>query len=221
MTLDQGLTFAIVGVMMALFVWDKIRYDVVAMLALVAAVFCGIVPAKEAFLGFADDVVIIVASALVVSAAIAKSGITELAIRPLAPYLKSTRSQVFLLVAAVIAMSTFIKNVGALAIMLPVALQFAKTSGTSPSRLLMPLAFGSLLGGLITMVGTSPNIIVSRVREQILGQPFGMFDFTPSAPVLQSRASSSSFLAGGSSPVTARARSPWMPPSSSKATPPR
>src|SRR5688572_33205661 len=98
MTLPQGLAFAIVGAMMALFVWDKIRYDVVAMLALVAAVFCGIVPAKEAFLGFSDDVVIIVAAALVVSAAIAKSGITESAIRPLAPYLKSTRSQVFLLV---------------------------------------------------------------------------------------------------------------------------
>ena len=179
MTLAQGLTFGIVAVMMALFVWGRIRYDVVAMLALVAAVFAGIVPAKDAFSGFSDDVVVIVAAALVVSAAIAKSGVTELAIRPLAPYLKTTRSQVFVLVFAVILFSTFIKNVGALAILMPVALQFAKRSGTSPSRLLMPLSFGSLLGGLITLVGTSPNIIVSRVREEILGQPFQMFDYAP------------------------------------------
>ena len=179
MTFPQGVTFAIVAVMMALFVWGRIRYDVVAMLALVAAIFAGVVPAKEAFSGFSDDVVIIVAAALVVSAAVAKSGITELAIRPLAPYLTTTGSQVFVLVLAVILFSTFIKNVGALAILLPVALQFAKKSGTSPSRLLMPLAFGSLLGGLITLVGTSPNIIVSRVREEIVGQPFQMFDYAP------------------------------------------
>ena len=179
MTLQQGLAFAIVGVMMALFVWGRIRYDVVALLALLAAVFTGIVPAKEAFVGFSDDVVIIVAAALVVSAAVARSGVTELAIRPLAPYLNTTRAQVFALVLAVIAFSTFIKNVGALAILLPVALQFAKKTGTSPSQLLMPLAFGSLLGGLITMVGTSPNIIVSRVREEIVGEPFRMFDYAP------------------------------------------
>ncbi|HET7158405.1 MAG TPA: SLC13 family permease, partial [Burkholderiales bacterium] len=179
MTLPQGIAFAIVAVMMALFVWGRIRYDVVALLALVAAVLSGIVPAKEAFAGFGDDVVIIVAAALVVSAAVAKSGITEFAIRPLAPYLTTTRSQVFLLVLAVMLFSTFIKNVGALAILMPLALQFAKRSGTSPSQLLMPLAFGSLIGGLITLVGTSPNIIVSRVREEILGTPFQMFDYAP------------------------------------------
>jgi di/tricarboxylate transporter len=115
----------------------------------------------------------------VVSAAVAKSGITEIVIRPLAPYLKTTRSQVFVLVFAVIVLSTFIKNVGALAILMPVALQFAKRSGTSPSQLLMPLSFGSLLGGLITLVGTSPNVIVARVREELLGQPFQMFDYAP------------------------------------------
>ncbi|MGZ5152771.1 MAG: SLC13 family permease, partial [Burkholderiales bacterium] len=179
MTLAQGLVFGIVAAMMALFVWGRIRYDVVAMLALVVSVFCGIVPPKDAFTGFSDDVVIIVASALVVSAAVAKSGITEVVIRPLTPYLKTTRSQVFVLVFAVIALSTFIKNVGALAILMPVALQFAKRSGTSPSQLLMPLSFGSLLGGLITLVGTSPNVIVARVRQELLGQPFQMFDYAP------------------------------------------
>jgi len=179
MTLAQGLAFTIVAIMMALFVWGRIRYDVVSLLALLSAVFCGIVPPKEAFSGFSDDIVIIVASALVVSAAVARSGITEIIIRPLAPYLKTTRTQVFVLVLAVVSLSTFIKNVGALAILLPVALQFAKKSESSPSQLLMPLSFGSLLGGLITLVGTSPNVIVSRVREELTGQPFHMFDYAP------------------------------------------
>jgi di/tricarboxylate transporter len=179
MTTEQGLAFAIVGAMMALFVHGRLRYDVVAMLALFASVVAGIVPAKEAFLGFGDDVVIIVATALLVSKAVAKSGVMESLLRPLAPYLMSTRAQVFVLVLAVIGLSTFIKNVGALAILMPVAFQMAKRSGTSPTQLLMPLSFGSLIGGLITLVGTSPNVIVSRVREDIVGEPFRMFDYAP------------------------------------------
>jgi di/tricarboxylate transporter len=179
MTLQQGYAFGIVAAMMVLFVWGRIRYDVVAMLALFAAVLTGIVPAKEAFTGFADDVVVIVATALVVSAAVARSGVTEQLMRPIAPYLTTARAQVFTLVLAVIALSTFIKNVGALAIMMPVAFQLAKRSGTSPSQLLMPLAFGSLIGGLITLVGTSPNVIVARVRQEIVGKPFEMFDYAP------------------------------------------
>src|SRR5215207_6438159 len=179
MTLSQGLAFAIVGVMMALFAWGRLRYDVVAVLALFASVLVGIVPADKAFSGFGDDVVIIVATALLVSAAVAKSGVMERVLRPLAPYLSSTRAQVFVLVFAVIALSTFIKNVGALAILMPVAFQMAKRSGTSPSQLLMPLAFGSLIGGLITLVGTSPNVIVARVRADIVGKPFEMFDYAP------------------------------------------
>jgi di/tricarboxylate transporter len=105
--------------------------------------------------------------------------VAEQVMQPLAPYLHSTRTQVFVLVLAVIALSTFIKNVGALAILMPVAFQIAKRTGTPPSQLLMPLSFGSLMGGLITMVGTSPNIIVSRLREEIVGEPFQMFDYTP------------------------------------------
>lgn len=179
MTAAQGFAFAIVGSMMVLFVWGRLRFDVVALLALFASVLAGIVPAKEAFAGFADDVVVIVATALIVSAAVARSGVMERAMRPLAPYLKTTRAQVFVLVATVIALSTFVKNVGALAILMPLAFQMAKRSGTSPSQLLMPLSFGSLIGGLITLVGTSPNVIVSRVREDIVGRPFEMFDYAP------------------------------------------
>src|SRR5919112_1823371 len=179
MTLHQGFAFAIVVAMMALFVWGKLRYDVVAMLALFVSVVVGIVPAGDAFSGFGDDVVIIVAAALLVSAAVARSGVAEQVMQPLAPYLHSTRTQVFVLVLAVIALSTFIKNVGALAILMPVAFQMAKRTGTSPSQLLMQLAFGSLIGGLITLVGTSPNVIVARVRQEIVGRPFEMFDYAP------------------------------------------
>jgi di/tricarboxylate transporter len=165
--------------MMALFAWGRVRYDVVAMLALFTAVVVGIVPAQVAFTGFGDDVVIIVAAALVVSAAVARSGAMEQVMRPVAPYLTSVRLQVFALVLAVIVLSTFIKNVGALAIMMPVAFQLAKKSETSPSQLLMPLAFGSLVGGLITLVGTSPNVVVARVRQELTGRPFEMFDYAP------------------------------------------
>ncbi len=179
MSFEQGAAFAIVAAMMVMFVWDRLRYDLVALLALFAAVLVGIVPTDKAFAGFSDDVVVIVAAALLVSAAVARSGVAELAIRPLAPYLKSLRAQVFVLVLAVTLLSTLIKNVGALAILIPVAMQMAKRANTAPSQLLMPLAFGSLLGGLITLIGTSPNIIVSRVREETLGRPFAMFDFAP------------------------------------------
>ncbi len=179
MTLQQSLAFAIVAGMMGLFVWGRIRYDMVAALALLAAVLTGIVPAKEAFTGFSDDIVIIVGSALLVSAAVSKSGVMEAALNRVAPYIGSVQMQVVVLVGAVTVLSAFVKNIGALAMMIPVAFQMARRTGTSPSLLLMPMAFGSLLGGIVTLVGTSPNIIVSRIRGEMTGEPFGMFDFTP------------------------------------------
>src|ERR687890_2276881 len=119
MTLHQGFAFTIVIAMMALFVWGRLRYDVVAMLALFVSVVAGIVPAKEAFSGFSDDVVIIVATALLISAAVARSGVTEAVMRRIAPYATTTQAQVFVLVAAVTALSAFIKNIGALAMLMP------------------------------------------------------------------------------------------------------
>ena len=144
----------------------------------------GIVPVEEAFTGFSDDIVIIVASALLVSAAVARSGIVEVALQRIGPYLTSPRMTIVVLVGAVTLLSAFVKNIGALAMLMPVAFQLARRSNTSPSYLLMPMAFGSLLGGTMTLIGTSPNVIVSRMRDDLVGEPFRMFDFTPvGAPI--------------------------------------
>jgi di/tricarboxylate transporter len=179
MTLDQALALIVVLGMVVLFVWDRLRYDLVALLALLVAMGVGIVPPDKAFAGFSDQVVIIVASALVLSAAVGRSGVIGRFIRRLAPLMQTTGAQVAVLAGSVAVLSAFMKNIGALAIFLPIAVQVAKRGGTSASMLLMPMAFGSLIGGIVTLVGTSPNILVSRVRQEILGEPFGMFDFTP------------------------------------------
>ena len=179
MTTPQLLSVSLVAVMMAAFLWGRLRYDIVAMLALLAGVAIGIVPANEAFKGFSDDIVIIVGSALVLSAAVARSRVIERLLAQVTPVLGSTQSQVVLLVVVVGVMSAIIKNIGALAMMLPIAYQLARKGGRSPSVFLMPMAFASLLGGIVTLVGTSPNVIVSRVRAELGSQPFAMFDFTP------------------------------------------
>ncbi|HEX5934652.1 MAG TPA: SLC13 family permease [Pseudorhizobium sp.] len=184
MTTEQILAFTVIGLMMAVFIWDRFRYDIVACCALIAAVAVGIVPFEEAFSGFSDDIVIIVGSALVVSAAVARSGIVDIAIKKFFPNLNSVRTQLALLMIVVAVLSAFIKNIGALAIMMPVAFQFSKRSGVSPSKYLMPMAFSALLGGLMTQIGTSPNIVVSQLREDLTGAPFTMFDFTPVGGIL-------------------------------------
>ncbi len=165
--------------MMGLFLWGRFRYDVTAIIALLAGLSLGLVKPKEAFTGFSDDIVIIVGSALVISSAMQRSGLIESALGILARRVTRVRSQLVVLTTAVGVSSGLVKNVGALAMLMPAAVQTGKKSDTSPSVFLMPMSFASLLGGLMTLVGTSPNIIVSRVREQMTGEPFGMFDYLP------------------------------------------
>jgi di/tricarboxylate transporter len=179
MTLPQAASFLLIAALMATFVWGRLRYDLVAMIALLAGVLIGIIPYDKAFSGFSDPIIVIIASALLVSAAVARSGIIARIIRPISPYLTTTTAQVFMLAATVAALSGFVKNIGALAMMMPVAFQLARKTEASPSSLLMPMSFASLLGGIVTLIGTSPNIIVSRVREEIVGEPYAMFDFAP------------------------------------------
>ncbi|CAA7623256.1 Di-and tricarboxylate transporters [Candidatus Terasakiella magnetica] len=177
MSLEQGLAFAVLGGTIILFAWDKLRYDVVAMLSLSVGLIVGLVPPDKAFHGFSDPVVVVVAAALVVSAGIERSGIIERLMRPLS-VLKSPDALIGTLSALVMVLSAFMKNIGALAIFIPLAMRLARAKSIPVSQVLMPLSFASLIGGLMTLIGTSPNIIVSRVRADLTGKPFTMFDFT-------------------------------------------
>ncbi|MEK9968975.1 MAG: SLC13 family permease [Ferrovibrio sp.] len=179
MTLPQALSFGLIAVIVALFVWNRFRFDLVALFGLLAALAIGVVPADKAFSGFSDQVVVLVASALVISAGVGKSTVIGRIVRKCEPYLTTTTRQVAALAFATTVLSIFMKNVGALAILLPIAIQVARRSETPVSHLLMPMAFGSLIGGVVTLIGTSPNILVSRVRAELTGQPFAMFDFAP------------------------------------------
>jgi di/tricarboxylate transporter len=179
LTLHQIEAFAIIAAMLALFMSDRIRYDIVAALALTAAALTGVVPSGKMFQGFANPVIIIIASVLVLGRAVAVSGVIEAGMRRLLRTLPGTSMQVAVLTACVTFLSAFMKNVGTLGIFLPVAVQTAERSERSPSLYLMPLAFGSLVGGTMTLVGTSPNLLISAVRQQTEGKPFAMFDFMP------------------------------------------
>jgi len=170
---------AILFGVVVMFLWDRLRYDLVALLALLAGVAAGVVPANRAFSGFSNPVLPLIGAALIVSAAIGQSGAVEILVRWLKPVMRSPNLQVGVLVACVTALSAFMKNVGALAIFLPAAIQVARRHERAPSEFLMPLAFGSLLGGSMTLVGTSPNLLTAAVRQQLTGEPFHMFDFTP------------------------------------------
>lgn len=179
MNVELAIVATILACALVLFVWERWRYDLVAVAALLAAVVTGVVPSEDAFLGFADPAVITVAAVLVISRAIRNSGMFEMLLRWLGPIIERPGLQVAVFVSLVTALSAFINNVGALALFLPMAIQSARKAGRSPSELLMPIAFGSLLGGLITLIGTPPNILISEVRRNVLGEPYRMFDFAP------------------------------------------
>ena len=177
LTVGQATAITIVISMLGLFIWDRWRYDVVAVAALLAAVTAGVVPADKAFDGFSDQVIIVIAAVLVVSRAIARSGMLDRVTRRLLKDVDSPSLQIGGLCAAVGLMSAFVKNVGTLGIFMPIAIQTARRSKRSPSIYLMPLAFASLIGGTITQIGTSPNLLISTVRQDLGGPPFRLFDY--------------------------------------------
>ncbi len=180
MTYQQGLIFAILILVLVLFAWGRWRYDIVALLALLAATVTGLVPEGQAFSGFGHPAVITVAAVLVVSRGLLNSGMVDFIVRLMSRVGENALVQLAALVLAVTVCSGFMNNIGALALFMPVAIRMARKQERSPSYFLMPLAFGSLLGGLITQVGTPPNIIISLLRQQtVAGEPFRMFDFAP------------------------------------------
>ena len=178
-TIEQGIVFAILAGAMILFVWNRVRYDVVAVAALLAAVAAGVIPTQDAFAGFAHPAVITVAAVLAISKAVQLSGAVEPLSRLLAIARSSATRQVGLLTTLVASCSALMNNVGALALLMPLAVRAARRARRSPSVVLMPLSFGSLLGGLITLIGTPPNIVIAIFRSDTVGEPFAMFDFAP------------------------------------------
>jgi len=179
MTTDQMLLFAILAAALVLFAWGRWRYDVVAVGALLAAVLLDIVPVERAFDGFGHPAVITVAAVLILSRSLHNSGLIEWITRALRPATSRPTSHVMALSSLTAACSAFMNNVGAMALILPVALQSSHAAKRPPSQILMPMSFASLLGGLITLIGTPPNIIVASYRGTADGESFGMFDFTP------------------------------------------
>ena len=185
MTTEQIAAFGIILASLVLFAWGRWRYDIVAMAALVIAVIVGIVPAEEAFDGFSDAAVVTVAAVLIISQSLQRSGAINALSGSIGKLPANSMIQIGALTLTVAVLSAFMNNVGALALMLPVAIRAAQAAGIPTSRALMPLAFGSLLGGLATLIGTPPNIIISSYRAEVLGKSFGegggfgMFEFAP------------------------------------------
>lgn len=179
MTTAPLLFFGVLVAMMAFFVWGRWRYDLVALGALLTLVLLTIVPVERAFLGFAHPAVITVAAVLVVSRALLNAGVVDLLGKALSRAGDTPTRHVGALSGATALVSGFINNIGALAVLLPLALRTARKAKRSPSFLLIPLAFASLLGGLVTLIGTPPNIIIATFRGDAVGTPFAFFDFTP------------------------------------------
>ncbi len=176
---DQVLLLAIVTATAGLFLWGRWRHDVVALGALLACVLAGIVPAAEAFSGFSHPAVITVACVLVLSHGLQTSGAVDTMARQLLPSSAGPTMTIAAITGLAAVLSAFMNNVGALALLMPVAIQVAARQDLPAGRVLMPLAFGSIFGGMTTLIGTPPNLIVSNFRAQTGAGNFAMFDFTP------------------------------------------
>ncbi|MDB0052223.1 SLC13 family permease [Ascidiaceihabitans sp.] len=179
MSTDQILLFSLFGAVFALLLWGRFRYDIVAFSALMIGVVLGVVPQKDAFAGFGHPATLVVALVLVVSAGLVRSGAVFLITRTLVDASRSLGAHITLMGAIGGILSAFMNNVAALALLMPVDVQTARKTGRSPSLSLMPLSFATILGGMVTLIGTPPNIIIAAIREESLGAPFKMFDFAP------------------------------------------
>lgn len=179
MTQDQIILFALFGTVFGMLLWGKFRYDMVAFSALMAGVVLGVVPTAKAFSGFGHPATLVVALVLIVSAGLVRSGAVFLITRTLVDSARPLGGHIALMGGIGAVLSAFMNNVAALALLMPVDIQTARKSGRNPGLSLMPLSFATILGGMVTLIGTPPNIIIASIREEALGEPFGMFDFAP------------------------------------------
>jgi len=179
MTTDQIILFTLFGAVFGLLLWGRFRYDIVAFGALMAGVVLGVVPTENAFDGFGHPATLIVALVLVVSAGLVRSGAVMLITRTLVDSSRSLGAHISIMGAVGGVLSAFMNNVAALALLMPVDIQTARKAGRAPGLSLMPLSFATILGGMATLIGTPPNIIIASIRQESLGAPFKMFDFAP------------------------------------------
>jgi len=178
-TTDQSILFALLFFVFVLLIWGRWRYDLVAFGALALALILGVVPKAEAFSGFGHPATVIIALVLIVSKALSNSGAIELIARYMVDASRKLAAHITIMSALAAGLSALMNNVAALALLMPVDLQAAKKAKRSPALTLMPISFASILGGMITLIGTPPNIVIAEFRGEALGAPYQMFDFAP------------------------------------------
>ena len=179
MTTDQITLFGLLFFVFVFLIWGRWRYDLVAFVALLAALLTGVVPTAEAFSGFGHPATVIIALVLVVSRGLSNSGAIELLARVVIRGSHKLAAHISIMSSLAAVLSAVMNNVAALALLMPVDLQAAAKAGRSPALTLMPISFASILGGMITMIGTPPNIVIAEFRGQALGESYRMFDFAP------------------------------------------
>ena len=179
MNTDQTILFTLLFFVFVLLIWGRWRYDLVAFSALVVAVVFGVVPGKEAFSGFGHPATVIIALVLIVSRGLSNSGAIELLGRYMVNPARSLRGHIGMMSGFAAALSAVMNNVAALVLLMQIDLRAAGKAKRSPALTLMPLSFASILGGMVTLIGTPPNIVISAFRADALGDPYRMFDFAP------------------------------------------
>ena len=179
MTPDQIILFTLLFLVFVFLIWGRWRYDLVAFVALLAALLTGIVPADKAFSGFGHPAVVIIALVLIVSRGLSNSGAIELLARHVVSGSRKLAAHIGIMSTLAAVLSALMNNVAALALLMPVDIQAAAKARRSPALSLMPLSFASILGGMITLIGTPPNIVIAEFRRDALGEPYKMFDFAP------------------------------------------
>lgn len=179
MTADQIFLFALLICVFALLIWGRWRYDLVAFSALMIAVVADVIPKEQAFSGFGHPAVVVIALVLIVSRGLSNSGVIELLARYLVHGSRSLGAHIGIMSGFAAALSALMNNVAALALLMPLDMQAAAQAKRSPALSLMPLSFASILGGMITLIGTPPNIVIAEFRASTQGEPYRMFDFAP------------------------------------------
>ncbi|MEL6168030.1 MAG: SLC13 family permease [Pseudomonadota bacterium] len=179
MTQDQTILFALFAAVFGLLLWGRVRYDIVAFGALMTGVVAGVVPSSDAFSGFGHPATLVVALVLIVSAGLVRSGAVYLITRTMIDAARPLGAHIAIMGSVGGVLSAFMNNVAALALFMPIDIQTARKAGRAPGLSLMPLSFATILGGMVTLIGTPSNIIIATIREDILGSPFAMFDFAP------------------------------------------